>query len=240
MKILDSTVLVTGANRGIGYALVEKFLEAGAAKVYGTYRSETDRETLEALGDRVVPIQLDLSDQITIDKLSAEVADLDILVNNAGIFTGASVLEGSLDNMLNDVQTNVFGSTNVTNALLPVLRQSNQGAIANVLSIAALGAMPSFGGYSAAKAALHSVTQSIRGELKDSAISVHGIYPGPVATRITEGFDMPKTEPEVVAANIIKGIENGDDYIFPDAMSEQLGPLYFKDPRAFELELSNF
>ena len=230
MKILDSTVLVTGANRGLGYALVEKLLEAGAAKVYATYRSEENRATLEALGDRIVPVHLDLADKQTIDQLSEKLPALDILINNAGTFTGANLLDDTEAQLRSDLETNLFGTLAVTKALLPALKKGELAAIANVSTIAALAAMPSFGGYSASKAAVHSMTQSLRGKLKDEFISVHGIYPGPVATRMTEGFEMDTTPAKVVAENIIIGIENGDEYIFPDAMSEQVGPASFQRP----------
>lgn len=100
--------------------------------------------------------------------------------------------------------------------------------------------MPSFGGYSVSKAAVHSLTQSLRGKLKDDFISVHGIYPGPVATRMTEGYDMDTTSASVVAKNILIGIENGVEEIFPDAMSEQVGPLFLTSPKELERNLAPF
>ena len=151
MKISDRIVLVTGANRGIGLALVEKSLEKGAAKVYATYRSENNRSTLDELGGRVVPLYLDLGDQTTIAQLSGSVPSLSILINNAGIFTGADLLENTEEQLRDDLETNLFGTLAVTKAMLPKLKNENTAAIANVSSIAALAAMPSFGGYSASK-----------------------------------------------------------------------------------------
>ncbi|WOO40249.1 SDR family oxidoreductase [Rubellicoccus peritrichatus] len=240
MKIANSTILVTGANRGIGLALVEKALEKGAAKVYATYRSESNRSTLEALGERVVPIHLDLSNQATIADLSQSVPSLDILINNAGIFTAADVLENTGEQLRNDVETNFFGTLSVTKAVLPALKKAGSGAIANISSIAGLAAMPSFGGYSASKAALHSLTQSIRGKLKANGISVHGAYPGPVATRMTEGMQMDTTPAPVVADNILTNIENGVEEIFPDGMSQQVGPLFFTSPKQLEQNFAAF
>lgn len=240
MNFKDKTVLVTGANRGIGYASVEKLLEQGAAKVYATYRSENNRSTLEALGDRVVPVHLDLGDASAIAGLGDAVPSLDVLINNAGIFTGANVLEDTEEQFRLDIETNVFGTLGVTKALLPALRKNDTAAIANVASIAALAAMPSFGGYSASKAALHSVTQSLRGKLQGDGISVHGIYPGPVATRMTDGFEMDTTPAKVVAEKILEGIANGVEEIFPDAMAEQVGPLYTTSPKKLEETFASF
>lgn len=240
MKIAESIILVTGANRGIGLALVETALAKGAAKVYATYRSEENRATLDELGERVVPLHLDLGDPSTIARLSEKVAAVNILINNAGTFTGTDLLENTEEQLRDDLGTNLFGTLAVTKAMLPTLRNEDSAAIVNVSSIAGLAAMPSFGGYSASKAALHSMTQSIRGKLKDDGISVHGVYPGPVATRMTEGFDMETTPTSAVAAKILEGIENGIEEIFPDAMAEQVGPLFLSSPKELERTFAAF
>ena len=240
MKIAESIILVTGANRGIGLALVETALAKGAAKVYATYRSEENRATLDELGERVVPLHLDLGDPSTIARFSEKVTGLNILINNAGTFTGSDLLENTEEQLRDDLGTNLFGTLAVTKAMLPTLRNEDSAAIVNISSIAGLAAMPSFGGYSASKAALHSMTQSIRGKLKDDGISVHGVYPGPVATRMTEGFDMETTPTSAVAAKILEGIENGVEEIFPDAMAEQVGPLFLSSPKELERTFAAF
>lgn len=240
MRIENSTILITGTNRGIGFALVEKALEKGAAKVFATYRSEANRAAIENIDERVVPIHLDTADKTTIEQASQSVSSLDIVINNAGIFSAADVLDDTEAQLRNDLETNLFGTLAVTKALVPALKEGGNGAIANVTTIAALAAMPSFGGYSISKAAVHSMTQSLRGKLKSDGISVHGIYPGPVETRMTEGMDMDTTPVSVVAENILNGIENGDEEIFPDTMSAQVGPLFFSSPKELERTLSEF
>ena len=124
----------------------------------------------------------------------------------------------------NDIETNFFGTLAVTKTLLPALKKPDTAAIVNISSIAALAAMPSFGGYSVSKVAVHSMTQSLRGKLKDDGISLHGVYPGPVATRLTEGMGMDTTPSSVVAEHVLEGVENNVEEIFPDALSEQPGP----------------
>ena len=240
MRIANNTVVVTGANRGIGFALVEEALEMGATKVYATYRSADNRAVLESLGERVGPIHLDLADQATISALAESVPGVNILINNAGLFTGGNLLNDGEEQTRNDFETNFFGTLAVTKAVLPALKAAGGAAIANVASISALGAMPSFGGYSASKAALHSLTQSMRAGLASDHVSVHGVYPGPVETRLTEGFEMDKTPAPTVAANILAGIENGDEEIFPDAMSSQLGPVYLTAPKQVERSFAAF
>lgn len=234
MKIANRTVLVTGANRGIGLALVEKALEKGAAKVYATYRSEENRPTLEGLGERVVPLPLDLGERRTVNQLPESVPSLDLLINNAGVFSATNVLDDNEEQFRNDVETNLFGTLAVTKALLPALKNGKSAAIANISSVAGLAAMPSFGGYSASKAAVHSVTQSVRGELQAEGITVHGVYPGPVATRMTEGLEMDMAPASVVAEKILEGIENSEEEIFPDAMAQQVGPLFLSSPKTLE------
>lgn len=240
MKIANSTVMITGANRGIGFALVDKALEMGAAKIYATYRAPENRTVLEALGDRVAPVHLDLADNATISGLAQAAPDVNILINNAGLFTGGNLVRDGEEQTRNDFETNFFGTLAVTKAVLPALKAAGGAAIANVSSISGLGAMPSFGGYSASKAALHSLTQSLRAGLAGDGISVHGIYPGPVETRLTEGFEMDKTPAPTVAANILAGIEAGDEEIFPDAMSAQLGPVFMTAPKQVERTFAAF
>ena len=176
INLNEKVVLITGANRGIGLALVQKSLEKGASKVYATYRSEANRATLAALGERVVPIHLDLSDPATIEQLPKSVTSLDVLINNAGIFSGADLLGDTEAQLRNDLETNLFGTLSVTKALLSFLKKDSPTAVANLSSIAGLAAMPGFGGYSVSKAAVHSMTQSLRGKLKpDGHFSSRGV-----------------------------------------------------------------
>jgi len=240
LNLEGKIILITGANRGIGLALVEKSLEKGASKVYATYRSVDNRSALLGFGDRVVPIHLDLSDPATIENLSQSVPELDILINNAGIFSAANLLDDTEEQLRNDFGTNFFGTLAVTKALLPALKGEGPSAIANLSSIAGLASMPGFGGYSASKAAVHSMTQSFRGKLKADGISVHGVYPGPVATRMTENMEMDTTPASTAAENILEGIENGTEEIFPDNMSQQVGPLFLSSPKTLEENFSGF
>ncbi|MEM7705544.1 MAG: SDR family oxidoreductase [Pseudomonadota bacterium] len=240
MKISNSTILITGANRGIGLALVEQALAKGADQIYATYRSLENRARLEQFGQRVKPLHLDLSDRDTIAQLAHAVPTLDILINNAGLFSAADLLEDTEAQLRSDFETNFFGALAVTKTVLPALKSGTPAAVANVSSISGLASMPSFGGYSASKAAVHSMTQALRAKLKADSITVHGVYPGPVATRMTEGFEMETTPPDVVAKAMLDGIENGVEEIFPDAMSQQVGPVYLAAPKKLEQAFSEF
>ena len=138
------------------------------------------------------------------------------------------------------MNTNYYGTLAVIRAFVPVLQKNGQGQIANVISVVGLAPMTVIGGYSASKAALHSVTQTMRAELAGRGIHVAGIYPGPIDTDMARGFEAEKASPESTAQRIVAGLIAGKDYIFPDPMSEQVGQLWLKDPQGLEKQFAAF
>lgn len=210
-KIAGSTILVTGANRGIGKALVEEALKRGARQVYaGT------RQPFTHADKRVTPLLLDITNAAQIRSDVGQVGVLDILINNAGI---------SVFNDLNDraalqrlLSVNLLGTYEMTMAFLPALTRA-RGALVNVLSLAALAAVPFDPLYSVSKAAAFSLSQSLRALFAGQGLSVHVVFPGPIDTDMTRNLDIPKASAESAAAAILDGIENGDEEIFPDPMS---------------------
>jgi NAD(P)-dependent dehydrogenase (short-subunit alcohol dehydrogenase family) len=211
MTVADRAVLVTGANRGLGQALVEEALRRGAKRVYaGT------RQPLAHSDRRVTPLILDVSNAAQTQKAVETVESLDILINNASV-----ELYGDLSDraaLEQHLAVNLFGTYGVTQALLPLLTRS-RGAIVNVLSLAALAALPFSPGYSISKAAALSLSQSLRALLAGRGVRVHAVLPGPVDTEMSRGLDIPKASPESVARAIIDGVEQGDEEIFPDPWS---------------------
>jgi NAD(P)-dependent dehydrogenase (short-subunit alcohol dehydrogenase family) len=204
-------VLVTGANRGLGHALVEEALRRGAARVYAASRqpfTHPDR--------RVTPVVLDVTDAAQIQAASERVESLDILINNAGV----SVPDDLSDRAAFEqhLAVNLFGTWAVTEAFVPLLSAS-KGAIVNVVSVGALAAVPVLPAYSASKAAAFSLTQSQRALLAPRGVEVHAVLPGPIDTDMVRDLPIPKTAPDSVAGAIFDGIENGDEDIFPDPMS---------------------
>jgi short-subunit dehydrogenase len=109
----------------------------------------------------------------------------------------------------------------VTQAFLPLLTRS-RGAIVNVLSVTAFAAMPIIPAYSISKAAAFSLSQSLRALLVGRGVSVHAVMTGPVDTDMSRGLEIPKASPESVARAIFDGVENGEEDIFPDAMSASM------------------
>jgi NAD(P)-dependent dehydrogenase (short-subunit alcohol dehydrogenase family) len=213
MTIADKTVLVTGANRGIGQALVEEALRRGAKRVYaGT------RQPLTHSDERVTPLTLDVTSAAQIQAAVDEVESLDVLVNNAGIVLYVDLDRGVLEQHL---AVNLFGTYDVTQAFLPLLTDS-RGAIVNVLSLGAVAAVPFNPDYSISKAAALSLSQSLRAVLAGRGVSVHVALPGPVDTDMTRGLDIPKASPEAVARAILDGMERGEEEIFPDPISASI------------------
>jgi NAD(P)-dependent dehydrogenase (short-subunit alcohol dehydrogenase family) len=212
--IAGRAVLVTGASRGIGQALVEEALRRGAARVYAAARMPVTHPD-----DRVTPLIIDVTDPVQIAAAAEQVASLDLLINNAGIasyddLTDRAVLEQHL-------AVNLFGTFDVTQAFLPSLERS-RGAIVNVSSVSALAALPVIPAYSVSKAASFSFSQSLRALLAGRGIAVHAVLAGPVDTDMSRDLDIPKATPEAVARAIFDGVQRGDEEIFPDPMTEPM------------------
>jgi NAD(P)-dependent dehydrogenase (short-subunit alcohol dehydrogenase family) len=214
MMLTNKIVLVTGANRGIGQALVQEALRQGAKRVYAC-----TREAYTHPDTRVTPMLLDVTDAAQIRSAAGAIPELDILINNAGIaayddLSDRSVLERHL-------AVNLFGMWAVTLAFAPQLRRSH-GAVVNGLSIVALAALPVIPSYSISKAAAFSLTQSLRALFAPAGVRVHAVLTGPVDTEMSRSLDIPKASPETVAREIYDGVAHGDEEIFPDPMSAVL------------------
>jgi NAD(P)-dependent dehydrogenase (short-subunit alcohol dehydrogenase family) len=214
MTFADKTVLVTGANRGIGQALVEEALSRGAKRVYACARRPVTH-----VDARVTPLSLDVTNAAQIQSAVESVESLDVLINNAGLALYDDLSDGSV--LERHLAVNLFGTYGVTQAFLPLLIRSG-GVIVNNLSLNALAPLPLIPAYSISKAAAFSLTQSLRVLVATQGVRVHAVLTGPVDTDMTRGLDIPKASPEFVARGIFDGVENGDEEIFPDPMSESL------------------
>jgi len=214
MEIAGKAVLVTGANRGIGRALVDEALRRGAGLVYaGTRQPFTHPDA------RVTALALDVTDAAQVAAAAAQVSALDVLINNAGVapyddLSDASALEQAL-------AVNLLGTHRVTRAFLPLLVKS-RGAIVNNVSTMAFAPLPLTPAYSVSKAAAFSLTQSLRALLAGEGVTVHAVLTGPVDTDMTRGFEIPKASAESVAAAIFAGLANDEEDIFPDPMSQMV------------------
>jgi NAD(P)-dependent dehydrogenase (short-subunit alcohol dehydrogenase family) len=212
LVIADKTVLVTGANRGLGRALVDEALRRGAKRVYAA-----SRQPMVVADERVAPVTLDVTDRVQIQDVVDSVESLDILINNAGVSVPDDLSDRSA--FERHLAVNLYGTLDVTQAFLGSLTP-NHGAVVNVVSLGALAGVPVLPAYSASKAAALSVTQSLRALLVGRGVSVHAVLPGPIDTDMVRALDIPKTPPEDVARATLDGVERGEDEIFPDPMSQ--------------------
>ena len=214
MDIADKTILITGANRGIGRALLEEALRRGAKRIYAGTRG-----AFESPDARVTPLRLDVTSAADIQSAASEAAELDVLINNAGIaiyddLSKPEVIERQL-------AVNLFGPYEMTQAFLPQLTGAG-GAIVNNLSLNALAPLPVIPGYSISKAAAFSLTQSLRALLAGRGVSVHAVLTGPVDTDMSRGLPIPKPSAASVARAIWDGVEKDEEDIFPDPMSSAM------------------
>jgi len=242
LQVEGRVALVTGANRGIGRAIVEALLARGARKVYATAR------TPEALGEivaeskrRAVALRLDITNANQVQRAAAQADDVDLLINNAGVVSHAfGGFEDAtwLDAARQEFETNVLGTLRVSQAFAPVLARHGGGAIANISSVAGLVGLPLVLTYSSSKAALHSLTQSTRQLLRGQGTFVAGVYPGPVDTDMAAQFTIPKTSAASVAHAIVDGLEEGLEEIYPDPFAVEYGDVYAVNPKGLEQRIA--
>jgi NAD(P)-dependent dehydrogenase (short-subunit alcohol dehydrogenase family) len=238
LKIEGRVALVTGANRGIGLALVEALLERGARKVYGaTRKPEALAELAATSGGTLVPLRLEITDPIEVQRAAAQAGDIDLLINNAAVvghqfggFHDPIWLEAAS----REYETNVLGPLRVSQAFAPVLARQGGGTIVNVSSVAGIVGLPLVLTYSTTKAALHSLTQSTRVMLRSQGTRVVEVYPGPVDTDMASQLTIPKTSPSSVAHAVLDGLEQGLEDIYPDSFAKEYGDAYAVNPKGLE------
>jgi NAD(P)-dependent dehydrogenase (short-subunit alcohol dehydrogenase family) len=222
--------LVTGANRGIGRAIVETLLQRGARKVYLAVRNLDSVADLEQqYADKVTAIHIDLSRPSTVISAAANAQDVDIVVNNAGILKNASPLQPeSIDALETQMDINVAGLLRIAQAFAPVLKANGGGAFVQLNSIASLRSFPAFATYAASKAAAYSITQALRHEMAEQNTVVLSVHPGPIATDMASNAGLMDVAepPALVADGIIEALKKGECHLFPDTMAKDLWQEY--------------
>ena len=212
MDIKGRTILVTGANRGLGRQFTQALLAAGAAKVYAGAR---DPQSVTQPG--VQAVRLDVTDAESIAAAAAVLTDVDVVVNNAGIMQPASLLASSDIGAIHKIfDVNVWGLLAVTQAFAPVLKRNGGGVVLNVLSVLSWVALPSSGAYSASKAAAWALTNGLRHELRSQGTRVVGVHPAYIDTDMTAGVAAPKSTPEQVVAEVLRALADGRDEVLVD------------------------
>jgi NAD(P)-dependent dehydrogenase (short-subunit alcohol dehydrogenase family) len=235
MDLSSSIPVVTGAGRGLGRHLVDELLERGASRVYALARDTTGVRR----HDRVVPVRFDLLNPSSIAGAAERASDATLLINNASTAQFADPLAADLHTVRGEFAVNVEGTFATIRAFTPVLEMAGgNGHIANILSLLSLASTPPMAGYSASKAAAHSLTQALRPVLAAKGITVHGVYPGGIDTDMLAGIDAPKTAPAEVAQGILDGLEADQEDIFPDPNAQAMSEVWWSDPKAFERAFS--
>jgi NAD(P)-dependent dehydrogenase (short-subunit alcohol dehydrogenase family) len=213
LPIEGSVAFVTGGNRGLGRAVVDDLLARGAAKVYATSRSAHEHPD-----PRVVPLVLDVTDPQSVAAAADEADDVTLLINNAGVSNGTPVLDGPLDGIRADLETNLFGLLNVSRAFAPILGSHEQSGVLNVLSVLSWTALFG-GGYAVSKAAALVATDALRLELAAQGTTVTALHVGFMDTDMAAGIDAPKVAPADVSRDALDGVEAGDLEILADDVS---------------------
>jgi NAD(P)-dependent dehydrogenase (short-subunit alcohol dehydrogenase family) len=218
MKIENSVVLVTGANRGIGLAFTRELLVRGARKVYAAAR---DPATVTQAGVRA--LQLDVNNPADVTAAAALAPDVTLVINNAGIAQPGGFLASDSEEVARRIfETNFFAVLRMSKAFAPVLKSNGGGALLNVLSVASWVNGGELAAYSASKSAAWSLTNALRSELAAQKTQVLGLHMGYVDTDLTRGFDVPKSSPEDIVKRALDGLESGVDEVLADEITLQV------------------
>lgn len=209
------TVLVTGANGGLGTEFVRQALSRGARAVYAAARTPRHWDD-----SRVRPLALDVTDQASVDAAVAAAPDVDLLINNAGIAPEGDLISGPEQELRRIFETNFFGTLRVANAFSPILAANGGGTLLNVLSSASWVNIPT--AYAASKAAAWSATKSLRVVLAAQGTQVIGLQVGMIDTPMTTQYDVPKSTTESVVAQAYDGVSAGLIEILADDSTREV------------------
>lgn len=237
MEIEGKRVLITGASRGLGRALVTAFVDAGVAEVIAGTRKLEDREALQSA--RVTAVRLDVTSDRDAEVV-AGMGHIDILVNNAGVAGFGNPLTMNFSAVQEEMAVNYLGVLRVTRAVVPSMIAQRDGLIVNVATAFAKVNLPLIGTYCATKAALLSLGQALRAYLAEDGIRVITVMPTTIDTDMSRGADVPKLTKEFVAAEILASIreERHDPPIGDEAKSVFEG--LSKDALALEKMLMTY
>ncbi len=228
--VRDKTILVTGANRGIGKAITNTLLKHGAGKIYAAVRRPASADSLvESHGDKVVPLQFDLTQPNTIKAAADTASDVTLVINNAGVLrTATAFSDDAIEALQFEMEANVYGLIHVAQAFAPVLKANGGGALVQLNSVVSIKCFPQFTTYCASKAAAYSLTQGLRAHLSEQGTAVVSVHPGPIATDMGDaaGLSEIAEPPELVGEAIVAALKAGDFHVFPDSMSKQIGEAY--------------
>jgi NAD(P)-dependent dehydrogenase (short-subunit alcohol dehydrogenase family) len=229
-QLNNEVILVTGANRGIGKAIVAGALQRNAKKVYAAVRRLDSGAALVAeFGDRVVPVHLDLEDPKSVLEAAKTASDVSLLVNNAGVLNISGPLaDNAVSSLEYQINVNVSGLIRVAQAFAPVLKANGGGALVQLNSVVSVKTFAGFATYSASKAASYAITQALRDELAEQGTRVISIHPGPITSDMGDqaGFGDIAEPASVVADALFEAVATNTFHVFPDSMAKQIWQAY--------------
>jgi len=226
MNIEGRTILITGANRGLGRALAFACAAAGTREVFAGARKQADVDRLQQdardIGAAITPIKLDVTKDQDVAATSA-LGRIDVLINNAGVAGYGNPVSMNLQSAMQEMEVNYFGALRMSRALAPQMMERGEGVIVNVATAFARVNLPLVGTYCASKAALLSLGQALRAYLADNGVHVMTVMPTTIDTDMSKGADVPKMTTAFVAGEILRHIR--DESIDPPIGEEAEGIL---------------
>ena len=228
--VQSKVALVTGANRGIGKAIVEALLKHGVTKVYAAVRNPDSAVALvKSYGNKVVPIELDLTRPETITAAAKRASDVQLVINNAGVLKASTPLApDAIEALKFEMEANVYGLMRMAQAFAPILKTNGGGAFVQLNSVVSVKCFSGFATYSASKAASYSITQGLRELLAEQGTTVLSVHPGPIATDMADaaGLTEMAEPPSLVGEGIVAALQAGEFHLFPDSFAKRIGASY--------------
>jgi NAD(P)-dependent dehydrogenase (short-subunit alcohol dehydrogenase family) len=238
MQIENSVAFVTGANRGLGKAFAEALLAAGAAKVYAGARDPASVTGSGPNSAKLAPVKLDVTSASDIAAAARSCSDVTLLINNAGILLSSPAMaQNAVEALRREMEVNVYGLMNVSQAFAPAIARQGGGAIVNMLSVVSWFTNPATATYCASKHAALVVSDGMRIQLRAQGIQVTAVYAGFVDTDMTAGIDLPKVTPRQIAERTMAGIRAGQDHVLADARAEEVWHMTRTDPAALDAQM---
>lgn len=232
----NSTILVTGASRGLGLAFIKALSTRKTKTIIAGCRTQEGVEELNALNiSNVTPILLDVTNDAHINAYFSKAKELDVIINNAGVASACGFTsEGALETATQEMNVHYLSVLKLMTNALPLLKASTQGGVINISSIAALSNFKAMGTYSASKSALRFLTQGLRAELADENIFIQGVYPGPFDTRLAAGYDGPKPSTDEISNIVLDSFNDKIEDVYPDGFSQAMIGTFLDSPQKLD------